>query len=489
MSDPIAISFVIYTLAIVGLGIYSTRFSKGTATDFFLADRGLGAWVAALSASASAESGWVTMGLVGMAYKTGVGALWIVLGTFIAFLFNWFVLAWRLRTYANDTNSLTLPDVLAAGRTPAAAKLIRLVGVLIILSMLTAYVAAQLNAAGKMFEGTFEWTYPVGVLVGAGIVVIYTITGGFRAIAWTDVVQGTFMIFIVIVLPLLLIFKMGGFGEFWLRLENDAQIRSLTDPLAGKSGLALLGFLALWLGVPLGNPGQPHVLIRLMAVKDRAAVLRGGVISSAWVFMLFSGAVLLGMTARAWYGDLTDPEKTLAVIARDGNVVPGVIGGMIVAAVLAAICSTADSQLLVSASAVSHDLLVRLFGVELGGKGRMILDRSAVLVVGLVATGIALGDARSVFDFVLVYGWAGLGAGFGPALIMTLFWKRSTGWGILAGMIVGVATAVIWKQFPELQKQVYNLVPAFAFSLIAIVIVSLMTKSETEGKDLSKNRE
>ena len=250
------------------------------------------------------------------------------------------------------------------------------------------------------------------------------------------------MIFIVTVLPVMLIVRLGGFGEFWTRLAADSQNSSLTDPFAGKSGLALVGFLALWLGVPLGNPGQPHVLVRLMAVKDRTSVLRGGVISSLWVLMLFSGAVLLGMAARATFEGMDDPENTLAVIARDSSIVPGFVGGMIIAAVLAAICSTADSQLLVSASAVSHDLVVRVFGVELSPKARMILDRFAVLLVGIVATAIALSDVRSIFDFVLAYGWAGLGAGFGPALILTLFWKRATGWGILSGMIAGVVLLV-----------------------------------------------
>ncbi|REJ69405.1 MAG: sodium/proline symporter [Planctomycetota bacterium] len=473
LQDPVAISFFVYTLAIFGLGIYSARLSKGTAADFFLADRGLGAWVAALSASASAESGWVTMGLVGMAYKTGVAALWIVVGTFAAFLFNWFVIAWRLRTSAQQSDSLTLPDVLAAPHRGSAATMIRIVGVLIILSMLAAYVAANLNAAGKMFQETFDWTYATGVLIGAGFVIIYTITGGFRAVAWTDVVQGSFMIFIVIVLPVMLISKIGGWNEFWSKLAADPRSSTLTDPVAGNTGLALIGFFALYLGIPLGNPGQPHVLIRLMAVKDKTAVLRGGVISSAWVVALFTGAIFLGMAARVTFGEMADPEATLMVIATDSSIVPGFVGGMIIAAVLAAICSTVDSQLLVSASAVSHDVMVKLFGIELSPKVQMVIDRLAVLAVGAIATAIAMSDVRSVFDFVLAYGWAGLGAGFGPALIMTLLWRRTTGWGVVTGMVVGVATAIIWKQFPDLQKQVYNLVPAFAFSLMTIVIVSL----------------
>ena len=475
MFDSVAVSFVAYTLAIVGLGLYSARFSKRTAADFFLADRGLGAWVAAISSSASAESGWVTLGLVGMAYKTGIGALWVVVGTFAAFLFNWFVLAWRLRCRAAELEALTIPDVLASPFRGWPALLIRVTGVLIILAMLTAYVAAQLNAAGKTFNGTFGWSYLTGVLVGTAIVLIYTVTGGFRAIAWTDVVQGTFMVITVTVLPAILIWKIGGPGAFWHELSILPDGDLLTDPFGGRTGLALIGFLALWLGVPLGNPGQPHVLVRLMAVKDKAAVLRGGIISSLWVLLLFSGAVLLGMAARVYFGEMADPEQTLTRIARDSNIVPGFLGGMIIAAVLAAICSTADSQLLVSASAVSHDLIVRIFKWDLSAKTRMLLDRSAVLLVGVVATAIAAAEVRSVFTFVLDYGWAGLGAGFGPALILSLLWRRTTGWGVFAGMTVGLATAIVWKQFPDLQTQCYNLVPAFLFAALSIVIVSWLT--------------
>lgn len=481
MFDALTISFVLYTAGIIAIGLYSARFSKKTEADFFLADRGLGAWVAALSSSASAESGWVTLGLVGMAYKTGIGALWIVLGTFVAFLFNWFLLAWRLRSTAAQYESLTLPDVLAAKFRGTSTLLIRIVGIVIVLSMLTAYVAAQLNAAGKVFQGTFEFSYLTGVLIGTAIVVIYTITGGFRAVAWTDVVQGTFMLIIVAVLPALLIRNLGGIGVFWENLRDDPTTKTLTDPFGGNQGLMLIGFLALWLGVPVGNPGQPHVLVRLMAVKDKAAVLRGGVISSLWVLVLFSGAVMLGMAARAssdTLGVFADPENTLMHIARNTSIVPGVIGGMIISAVLAAICSTADSQLLVSASAISHDLITRIFGVKLSLNKRLILDRGAVLVVGLVATVIAASEARSVFQFVLDYGWAGLGAGFGPALILTLFWKRASGWGILSAMVVGVTTSIVWKQFPDLHKQVYNLVPAFAFAMVAGVVVSLLTPCE-----------
>ena len=466
--SSLGLSFFLYTAAILAVGIYSARFGRRTSSDFLLADRGLGAWVAALSSSASAESGWVTLGLVGMAYKTGVGALWIIPGTVAAFIFNWVVVAPRLRRASLEHQGLTLPDILAQPYPDTQRIIIRSLAVLIILSMLTAYIAAQLNAAGKTFTGTFDWSYTTGVLLGAGIILGYTLSGGFRAIAWTDVAQAIFMVTALVILPVVLIMHVGGIDEVLAHLhETDP---TLTHGLAGKTGMALIGFLAVWLGIPLGNPGQPHILVRLMAVKSEPAARRAAIISTCWVFLLFTGAVLLGIAARAAYGTLADPEKALLVAAAD--FLPGALAGMIIAAVLAAICSTADSQLLLAASAVSHDIAVKLLKLPVTERIRFLADRSAVLFIGLVATGIALGEVRAVFDFVL-YAWAGLGAGFGPALILRLVWKRTTGWGVVAGMTVGVTTAVVWRI--RLHDQLYELVPAFLFSLLAVVIVSLLT--------------
>ena len=480
--NAVAISFVIYTVGIALLGLASSRFSRNSHSDFLLADRGLGPWVAGLSAAASAESGWVTLGLVGFAYETGVGAFWVVPGTVLAFLFNWFVLGPKLRKASVDGQSLTVVDVIASPYSRRWAFWIRLIGIGIVLTMLTAYVAAQLNAAGVTFSGAFEWKYPVGVLIGAGIVLLYTLVGGFRAVSWTDVVQSIFMILAVTLIPLLLISKLGGFESFWSKLSALEDGDKLTSMLAGKSGFALIGFLALWLGIPLGNSGQPHSLIRIMATRDERALRRGGLICSIWVLVLFSGAILLGIAARVYYGDMDLPESTLPRIATDPQLLPGVFGGMLLAAILAAICSTADSQLLVSASAVSHDFLERICGAKLSLKTRKVVERCSLLVVSLIAIAIALGDVRSVFDFVLDYGWAGLGAGLGPALIMTLLWKRTTGPAVVTGMIVGITTAIVWKQFPDLNAQMYNLVPAFIGSLISIIVVSLVTRDDKIAK-------
>jgi sodium/proline symporter len=468
--STILVSFALYTLAIMVVGVYSARYAKRTSSDFLLASRGLGAWVAGLSSAASAESGWVTLGLVGISFKTGIGALWIVPGTVLAFLFNWVVIANRLRRTSLERGALTIPDVLALPYEGIAAVFIRVSAVLIILSMLTAYVAAQLNATGKTFEATFGWSYSVGVLGGASIVLIYTVTGGFRAVSWTDVVQAMLIVGAVLLLPIVLLVHAGGIFDVWARLQTIEAGSNFTQPFAGKTGMALIGFLAVWLGIPLGYPGQPHVLIRFMAIQNEAAVRRGAVISTVWVFLVFCGAVGLGIVARAVYGELPDPEKVLPIAAMD--FLPGVLAGLVIAAVLAAICSTADSQLLLSASAVTHDLYVRLFGREPDESHRFRANRLVVLLIGVIATLVAAAEVRTVFDFVL-YAWAGLGAAFGPALILTLVWHRTTGWGVLSGILVGFVTAIVWRQ--TLHYQLYELLPAFAFAFAAVVLVSLLT--------------
>ena len=264
----------------------------------------------------------------------------------------------------------------------------------------------------------------------------------------------------------------GGWSACWQQLSADSNA-ALTHPTAGKGGAALVGFFALWFGIPLGNPGQPHVLLRMMAAKDDQAVFRAGIISTLWVLLLFSGAVLLGIMARIHFGFLDDPEHSLPRLAQDGSLFPGFIGGFVLAGIFAAICSTADSQLLVAASAVSHDFGEKLCGWKLDSHRSVMLNRAAVICVTHIAATIALQEARSVFRFVLDYGWAGLGAGFGPALIMRLLGKHTTAAGILAGMMVGVAVAVVWRAcLPEWNQQVYCLVPAFFASLVAIVGVS-----------------
>jgi Na+/proline symporter len=246
--------------------------------------------------------------------------------------------------------------------------------------------------------------------------------------------------------------------------------------VAGKAGMSLLGFFSVWLGVPLGYCGQPHLLVRFMATRDACAIRRGAIIPTVWVFLLFAGAVLLGILARAWYGVLDDPETVLPRVAAE--LLPGVIGGMMIAAVLAAICSTADSQLLVSAAAISHDLYVRALGRHPDANLIRLFNRLAELLIGLIAMLVALGEVRVIFDFVL-YAWAGLGAAFGPALILILLDRRTSASGVFTGMPVGFVTAVAWRE--TLHEWPCELVPAFLLAFATVVWVSRRWPERSEN--------
>lgn len=500
----LVISFLVYSAVVAGFGFFSTTMSQESESDFLLADRGLGAWVGALSTAASAESGFVTLGLVGMAYTSGVFAFWIVPGTVVAFIFNWCVVAPRLQQASHEGGALTVTDVLALRYPGRPATCIRLIAVAMTLAMLTGYVAAQLNSAGVAFKGAFGWTYGTGVLVGAALVLAYTVTGGFRAIAWTDVIQATFMIVAVVLVPMVLIDTIGGPSEFIAKAKKAG----LGNAFNGNAGTAaFMASVGLCLGVPLGNCGQPHVLVRLMAIKDATARRRAAVISTIWVAILFTGAITVGMAARVHYGEIpekdadnvaatddalveepnrpSEAQQALPHIAADKSLIHPIIGGMLIAAILAAVCSTADSQLLVAASCVSHDMLVRVRGASPTIRQRRMLDRGAVMVLGLIATTIAIGDVRSVFDFVLA-AWDGLGATFGPALLLSFLYRKTTGWGVFAAMATGAVVALFWRFVPingaPLHGTIYTLIPAFVAAATVGVLVSRATWQAQGGE-------
>lgn len=482
------VSFAIYTLGIVAVGLYSARFARRSDEDYFLAGRSLGSWLAALSASASSESGWVTLGLVGLAFTSGVSAYWIIPGCLLGFLFNWFVVAGRLRDRSYELSALTIPDFFAFSfreRVP----LLRTLSVIVILVAMLLYVAAQLAAAGKAFAASFSIDYTIGVLIGAGVVLIYTVLGGFRAVCWTDFIQALLMVGTLVVFPVYLLATQGGYGFIAEQLggADESLLRFTPD----KAGAALLGFLLGHgaLGINFGYPGQPHVLIRFMALKSRSEAMLGGVISFVWGLLVYWGAVTVGLMARAMtaggapWGQRMLAEETAEVYKELGlvlsamHLLPGVLAGVVLAAVLAAICSTADSQLVVAASSAANDLYARLFAKS-KEKSHMVVNRLVVLALGVGAVMLVLFDPKEVYKFVLTYGWAILGASFGPQMILVLLWRRASYAGCLAGMLTGFATALIWQQTygaAEHEIEVYNLPLAFIAALIVNIVVSLLT--------------
>lgn len=472
-STLILISFIVYSLFIIGVGLYSTRRRKKTVADYVLANRELGPWVSAFSASASAESGWVMLGLVGVAFTEGLAAFWIMPGIAAGYLFNWFILAERLRKSTADTGAVTLPQFILHrfGRDSSA---LRVVSIVIITAAMLGYVAAQMNAAGKAFDAVFELPYWLGVVAGAFIILAYTVTGGFRAVAWTDLIQASFMVVALIGMPILMLADVGGYSTAMYTLA--AQNPQLLTFSAGNVGWVLLGFVVGYVGIGLGYPGQPHVLARFMAAKDTKTVREGGFIAFGWFFLVYLGAIFFGLFARAYFGNLADPEQALPLATTE--LLPSVIAGFVIAAIVAAICSTADSQLIVVSSTFSRDVFRRDKGKAEHSPAEMrryqLWDSGTLLVLGLISVFFALTKNRVIFEFVL-YAWAVLGACFGPVVILGLLWKRANKAGALAGMITGLIVVLVWRNVTVLKSAVYELVPAFFLALLAMVIFSLAT--------------
>lgn len=472
-SYVLAVSFVIYTLAIIVTGLYSTRLRKRTEADFVLANRELGPWVSALSASASAESGWVMLGLVGEAYLFGLSAFWIVPGIAAGYLFNWFVIAERLRRSTAESGAVTLPQFISH-RFGNGSILLKIIPVIIITAAMLGYVAAQMNAAGKAFNAVFELPYWIGVLIGAVIIMTYTFTGGFRAICWTDVIQAGFMFVALIGMPIITLVKVGGMNEFLAAAERIDP--NMLTWAGGKAGLMAIGFAIGLLGIGLGYPGQPHVLSRFMAVKDEQSVKKGGTIAISWMVLVYLGAILFGLLAKVYFGDMADPEQALPRAV--GEFLPAVLGGFVIAAIVSAICSTADSQLIVVSSALSRDVfpfLIKKTDPDKHFRLTLTLDRVVLLILAVVSVFFALSENRVIFEFVL-YAWSALGASFGPVVVLGLLWKRTTKWGAIAGMVTGSVVTVIWRNTPYLKEALYELVPAFVLAFLAVVVVSLVTR-------------
>jgi sodium/proline symporter len=417
-SWSVIISFSTYTLAIVVVGLLAARVASRSSKDYLIAGKGLGAWVSSISASASSESGWVTLGLVGEAFNVGLGAIWVIPGCLMGYVFNWFFLARRIQKYSSENEVMTIPGIIAS-RFPERANSLRIISVVIIAVMMTTYVAAQMNAAGKALSAVFGTSYFLSVMIGACIVLVYTITGGFKAVAWTDLVQGILMVIALVFLPAIVIIKLGGFGPMFAKLaalDAESGVPLLMTAAGGKVGMFGLGFIIGQLGIGLGYPGQPHVLIRFMAAKDQESLKKGAIIAMVWGTLVFTGAVFLGLACKALFVTLADAEQALPIISI--QLLPGIFAGMMLAAVLAAICSTADSQLIVASSSISHDIYAQRKGDKLSPRKAVTFDRIWVAVIGILAVIFALTDNRVIFSFVL-YAWAGLGAAFGPIFILS----------------------------------------------------------------------
>lgn len=464
--QAILATLIAYNAALVAMGLWASRRTRDE-SDFFLGGRRLGAWVAGLSASASSSSAWTLLGVSGAAYAWGLSALWLFPATLMGFLINWIWVAPRLMRLSRERGSLTLTEFLAgdpAGRLyPATIRLCS--GAILVAFMF--YIASQFQGAGHAFASSFGLSSTVSIVVGAAIILLYTLLGGFWAVSVTDTLQGGLMALAAIILPVAALTHLGGFGELaeGLRAAAGDSGASLTREYRGVLGLA---FVLGTLGIGLGYPGQPHVVNRFMALRDSKALAQGRAIAVVWAVIIYSGMLLVGLCARALWAELPDGEQ---VIFHSANAtLSPVLAGLVVAAVLSAIMSTADSQLLVAASSVSWDLRRAARQQAAEGGGGLSASRVVVVVLSLVAMTLAILAPAAIFSRVL-FAWHALGSAFGPVLVLRLAGYRLDGRGALASIAAGFGLTVVFHLLPDTpgdwMERLLPLIVAFALALVS----------------------
>jgi sodium/proline symporter len=468
-------SFVGYLVLIIAIGIYSARFSSRDISNYFIGGRKMSMLVVALSAVVSGRSAWLLLGVTGMAFVMGVSALWAVLGYTVVEFFLFFYYAPRIRNFSETHDCITLPDFFSA-RFGDNNGWLRIIVVCIIILFMVAYVSAQFVAGGKAFHSSFQTGETNGLLITAAIILFYTMVGGFLAVSLTDTIQGIFMVIALIVLPVIAIMHLGGFAEFY-RMAAVLEDGTFFNPFALGAG-ALAGFL----GIGLGSPGNPHIIARYMSIKNPSRLKMVALIGTSANFLMALGALATGMAGRLFFPDASmlpggDPENIYPVLANQ-HLSP-ILFGVIIASIFAAIMSTADSQLLVAASAVVRDIYEKLIckGQALPQKKLVVLSRLVVLVLVILALLLGL-MAESLVFWLVLFAWAGLGAAFGPTSILALFWRGTTRKGVMAGMLSGALCVILWNRIPALSGLIYELIPAFLLSLAVTVIVSLATRKQ-----------
>ena len=403
MTKPTAIlvTLVIYKIVLILIGLWANKRTKST-SDYFLGGRKLGPWVAALSASASSSSAWTLLGVSGAAYLWGLPAIWLFPATLSGFMINWFYIAPRLSVHGAKVGAITLTDVLAKDDNGFSIKELRWLASVIILFCFVFYIASQFDAAGQSFQSTFGMDKNISIILGAGIILIYTLLGGFWAVSVSDTLQGIMMALSAIILPIVAV-SQAGLGNIVASFSNQ----SIFSSPSGMGGIVALGFIFGTLGIGIGYPGQPHVVNRFMAIEPGEKVRQGRMIAIGWALIIYPGMIFLGWAGRILM-DIAGHEQILIVMGN--QLLSPVLAGIILAAVLSAIMSTADSQLLVAASSVSHDLK------SSGEEFSLNQTRIVVAVICVIAVFMAIFVDKSIYSRVL-FAFSAMGAAFGPLLI------------------------------------------------------------------------
>jgi sodium/proline symporter len=472
----IGAALMLYFAGMMAIGIFYCRRMRSV-SDYILGSRSLGTWVTSMSAEAADMSGWLMLGLPGYAYCAGMQAGWIALGLIIGTYINWKVVAGRLRTYTQVANdSLTLPDYLH-NRFHDSSNALKIVSAIFILIFFLIYTSSGFVAGGKMFHAVFNVPYSWAMLLGAFVIVFYTFLGGFMAVCWTDFVQGVMMFFAILIVPFAGMVLLGGPSATFAALGSvSGELLNPFTAIGGKQ-LSLMAVISL-MAWGLGYFGQPHIIIRFMAIRTARQIPQARRIAMVWVVLSLTAAVAVGLVGRVFLKEPLQGAATETVfIVMTDRIFTSFFAGIVFSAVLAAIMSTASAQLLVTSSAVSQDIYKALIHKQAGEKELLQVSRWSVIVVAVIAVALGANPENRVLDLV-AYAWAGFGAAFGPAILVSLYWKRMTGKGALAGIIMGGTTVLVWKQFGWFGM--YEIVPGFVLSVITIIAVSLIDKTPSE---------
>ena len=492
-------TIIAYLCFVIFTGIMIGRRSKKNSEGFYLGGRGMGPLVTAMSAEASDMSSWLLMGLPGVAYLSGVAdASWTAIGLAVGTYLNFLLVAKRLRRYSVQIDAITIPSFISK-RYGEKKPVIMCIASLAILIFFVPYVASGLAAIGKLFNSLFGWDYMMAVIIGTIVIISYTSVGGFSAVATMDLIQSVIMSVALIVITVFGINQAGGLDvvvENAKALPGYLSFTEIHDVASGTAkpyGIMSIASMMAW---GLGYFGMPHILVRFMAIRDEKELDLSRRIAAVWVVISMTVAVCIGMigysVSKAGNIPVLEGSASETVIVQISNLLstfglfPAIVAGCILAGILAATMSTADSQLLAASSAFSENLLQDVFGIKLTAKQTMLVARLTVIAIAVIAVFLARDPNSSVFQIVS-FAWAGFGASFGPAMLCALFWKRSNRQGILAGMAAGAIMVFIWKFLIRPMGGVlgiYELLPAFIFGLIVIVVVSLITpEPEQEIQD------
>ena len=488
----ILLTFCLYLLGMLAIGGYF-YFKTKNLEDYILGGRKLGKWVTSISAQASDMSGWLLMGLPGLAYLSGVSnAGWTAIGLAIGTYLNWKIVAKKLRVYTEKCdNAITLSSYFEK-RFDDDKKILSIISALFILVFFIFYVASSFVSGGKLLNNVFHVDYEKAVLIGAVIIIIYTFLGGFLAVCWTDLIQGILMFIAIVALPLMMIMTHQEAISFDLDILNSAKESIATtgytslwsiEGLAGAGatvGAALMSIISA-LAWGIGYFGQPHILTRFMAISDPEEISRSRIIAMGWVIISLVGAIFIGMLGRSLTdGQLIgDPEHVFMEMVI--NYTPTFLCGILLSAILAAVMSTADSQLLVTASAISEDLYKGLLRKNASEKELVWVSRLTIVLVAVIAYFIAMNPENESVLALVAYAWAGFGATFGPVVIMSLFYKKTTRLAAICGMITGGVTTMVWRKLPGIFPSVgvfklYEIIPGFVFAIVVILLVSAWDK-------------